>query len=124
MGGKRNATAWSACGDLRELRAHSQVNLIGMGVLPLQFHEGNVWAACDLTVQRNLMCWLGRRPQGAAESTLRSSVGWLDFRCTGLCRVDTDIEIEYYRHGAFYPSASAVGGQKMTSTVFSAFSPF
>ncbi|RME95671.1 MAG: aconitate hydratase AcnA, partial [Verrucomicrobia bacterium] len=80
-------------------------NLVGMGVLPLQFEE-DVDAASlrldgtetysilglgpDLEPQQLLMLWI-RRTNGSAENV------------PVRCRIDTPIEIEYYRHGGIMP---------------------
>ena len=76
-------------------------NLIGMGVLPLQFHEGTSGASLgldgteqfdvlgldnDLKAQQGLTVRITRADGASEEVPVR-------------CRIDTDIEIEYYRHG-------------------------
>ena len=76
-------------------------NLIGMGVLPLQFKEGAgvgslqldgteqfdvLGLSDDLKAQQELTLRIVRA-DGAAEEV------------SVLCRIDTDIEVEYYRHG-------------------------
>jgi len=76
-------------------------NLIGMGVLPLQFHEGTSGASLgldgteqfdvlgldnDLKAQQGLTVRVARADGASEEVPVR-------------CRIDTDIEIEYYRHG-------------------------
>ena len=76
-------------------------NLIGMGVLPLQFKDGASRAtlglggeetfdilgvAEGLEPRQDLACRI-HRPDGSVEETAL------------LCRIDTGDEIEYYRHG-------------------------
>jgi len=76
-------------------------NLIGMGVLPLQFHDGTGVSSLnldgsetydvlglgdDLKAQQELTVRITRADGAAEEVSVR-------------CRIDTDIEIEYYRHG-------------------------
>jgi len=76
-------------------------NLIGMGVLPLQFHDGTGVSSLnldgsetydvlglgdDLKAQQELTVRITRADGAAEEVPVR-------------CRIDTDIEIEYYRHG-------------------------
>ena len=76
-------------------------NLIGMGVLPLQFQQGTgvgslnldgsetydvLGLGDDLRAQQNLTLRITRADGSTEEVPV-------------LCRVDTDIEIEYYRHG-------------------------
>lgn len=75
-------------------------NLIGMGVLPLQFREGESREAFDLdgsevfdiTLDDNL------KPLQAVEVTARKANGdEVHFITT--CRIDTPVEVEYYRNG-------------------------
>jgi aconitate hydratase len=74
-------------------------NLIGMGVLPLQFVNGESWAGLGLTgvetVSIDGVAALGPRqrvslriagPGGARETSV-------------LCRIDTENEVEYFRNG-------------------------
>jgi aconitate hydratase len=80
-------------------------NLIGMGVLPLQFKEGvsaqtlqldgtETYSVLGLSPalqpQQDLTLRLTRRNGGTDEVPVR-------------CRIDTPIEIEYYRHGGILP---------------------
>ncbi|MBE7503847.1 MAG: aconitate hydratase [Verrucomicrobiales bacterium] len=80
-------------------------NLVGMGVLPLQFKEGvsadtlkldgtEVYEVQglgpNLKPQQELTLWV-RRTSGAVE------------RVPVKCRIDTPIEIEYYHHGGILP---------------------
>ena len=76
-------------------------NLIGMGVLPLQFPDGmtrqtlklNGTESFDLTglaggitARMAVPCRITRADGSVTEVELR-------------CRLDTDVEVEYYRHG-------------------------
>ncbi|MFO1475913.1 MAG: aconitate hydratase AcnA [Verrucomicrobiota bacterium] len=80
-------------------------NLVGMGVLPLQFREGTsaqtlkltgaetfdiIGLGPDLKPQQDLTLRI-RRADGAAEEV------------PVRCRIDTPIEIEYYQHGGILP---------------------
>jgi len=80
-------------------------NLVGMGVLPLQFPEGVSAASLhldgtetysvlgigpELKPQQELTLWI-RRTNGSVENV------------PVRCRIDTPIEIEYYRHGGIMP---------------------
>ena len=76
-------------------------NLVGMGVLPLQFREGED--------RRTPRAWTAQRPSTSA-STTRSSRGKPSksrrpkptarrSASRPLCRIDTPIEVEYYRNG-------------------------
>jgi aconitate hydratase len=80
-------------------------NLVGMGVLPLQFREGDTRQSLELTGRETfsirgiaadlrpgqILSVHGRRPDGS------------EFSFDVVCRIDTPIEIEYYRHGGILP---------------------
>ena len=75
-------------------------NLVGMGVLPLQFRDGESRDSLDLdgsesydiTIDDDLM------PQQAVEVTAtRQDGSMVHFVVT--CRIDTPVEIDYYRNG-------------------------
>ena len=75
-------------------------NLIGMGVLPLQFAEGESWQTLGLTGAETISI------AGLAALTPRSSVvvriAYPDGRVAEAvtrCRIDTVNELDYYRHG-------------------------
>ncbi len=80
-------------------------NLVGMGVLPLQFREG----ASALTLKLDgtetyELAGLGPNLKPQQDLTLSitragGSVGNVPVRC----RIDTPIEIDYYRHGGILP---------------------
>jgi len=76
-------------------------NLIGMGVLPLQFHEENGVASLRLDgTEKFDVLGLGNDLKAQQNLTLRIiRVDGSTVDVPVLCRVDTDIEIEYYRHG-------------------------
>ena len=75
-------------------------NLIGMGILPLQFNEGE---------DRNSLGLSGEeeydieglddelRPGQELEVVVRG--GGSEKRFTAICRIDTPVEIDYYRNG-------------------------
>ncbi len=80
-------------------------NLVGMGILPLQFKEGVSAQTLrldgtelyevqglgpNLKPRQDLLLWI-RRTSGAVE------------RVPVTCRIDTPIEVEYYRHGGILP---------------------
>jgi aconitate hydratase len=80
-------------------------NLVGMGVLPLQFKDGTTAQSLkldgsevyevqglgpNLKPQQDLTLWI-RRQSGAVE------------RMAVRCRIDTPIEVEYYHHGGILP---------------------
>jgi aconitate hydratase len=80
-------------------------NLVGMGVLPLQFPEGSGWEklkltgeesfdikgiAGDLKPRQEITLIIKRQNGESEELTLKS-------------RIDTPIEVEYYKHGGILP---------------------
>jgi aconitate hydratase len=80
-------------------------NLVGMGVLPLQFKDGStaqslkldgtetydiVGLDANLKPQQDLALRITRRDGGVEEVPVR-------------CRIDTPIEIDYYQHGGILP---------------------
>ncbi len=75
-------------------------NLVGMGVLPLQFREGESREKLDLdgTEIYEISVSDSLKPQQAVEVTARKANGdKVHFVTT--CRIDTRFEIEYYRSG-------------------------
>jgi aconitate hydratase A / 2-methylisocitrate dehydratase len=80
-------------------------NLVGMGVLPLQFAEGS--GAASLKLDGSEVCDVlglgsGLKPQqDLVLRVLRRSGETVQVPVR--CRIDTPIEIEYYRHGGILP---------------------
>ena len=75
-------------------------NLVGMGVLPLQFREGESRDSLDLDGSETYDISLGDdlKPQQAVEVTATRDDGSIvHFVVT--CRIDTPVEIDYYRNG-------------------------
>ena len=75
-------------------------NLVGMGVLPLQFRDGESREALDLdgTEVFDIALSDDLKPQQAVEVTARKADGsMVNFVTT--CRIDTPVEVEYYRNG-------------------------
>ena len=75
-------------------------NLIGMGVLPLQFQNGESWQSLELTGAENVTI------AGLQTITARSSVSIRIIYTDGrhkdvdtLCRIDTENELDYFRNG-------------------------
>jgi len=80
-------------------------NLVGMGVLPLQFKAGETRQTLGLTGLETFniagigaglrpgqtLTVHGRRPDGS------------EFSFDVVCRIDTPIEVDYYRHGGILP---------------------
>ncbi|NBB26648.1 aconitate hydratase AcnA [Porphyrobacter sp. SLTP] len=75
-------------------------NLVGMGVLPLQFKEGDTRATLGLSATDTFSI------RGLADLTPGQDItvevtreDGTQFSFTALCRIDTANEMEYYRHG-------------------------
>ena len=80
-------------------------NLVGMGVLPLQFKEGSGVQALKLDgTETYAMAGLGpglKPQQDLTLKILRRNGEALDVPVR--CRIDTPIEIDYYQHGGILP---------------------
>ncbi|WP_374369473.1 aconitate hydratase AcnA [Piscinibacter sp.] len=81
-----------------------RANLVGMGVLPLQFKAGDSWETLGLKGDEIIAIDLGGaiRPQADASLTIRRADGSTQ-RVTLTLRIDTAIEVDYYRHGGILP---------------------
>ncbi len=75
-------------------------NLIGMGVLPLQFREGESREALGLdgTETFDIVLDDGLKPGQAVEVSARRENGE-EVHFVTTCRVDTPVEVDYYRNG-------------------------
>jgi aconitate hydratase len=79
-------------------------NLIGMGVLPLQFQDGQSAASLGLTGKETFALTgiaSGLKPGGTVRVTAQGERGNVAFDAR--VRLDTPIELEYYRHGGILP---------------------
>jgi aconitate hydratase len=74
-------------------------NLIGMGVVPLQFLDGQSWRDLGLTGAETVSIAgiAGLTPRQRV--TVRVAAGGGAREVEVLCRIDTDNEVEYFRHG-------------------------
>ncbi|MEG3113899.1 aconitate hydratase AcnA [Salinicola sp. 4072] len=74
-------------------------NLIGMGVLPLQFPEGESRETLGLTGDETISIegLKDLAPGSTVKVTIASDKG--EKKIDALCRIDTANELEYYRHG-------------------------
>src|SRR5688572_25783389 len=78
-------------------------NLVGMGVLPLQFEEGTNAASLGLEgtetfdIEGDL-----EKPRGRATLIVHRKNGVTD-RVPVIVRIDTPIEVDYYEHGGILP---------------------
>ncbi len=81
-------------------------NLVGMGVLPLQFADGATWQSLGLTGEETIdIAGLSDRlePRSSLAVTATSPDGTVKtFEC--LVRIDTPVEMQYYRNGGILPT--------------------
>jgi aconitate hydratase len=70
-------------------------NLVGMGVLPLQFEPGQTAAKLGLTGKETFEIAIDDNLK--PKQTVRVTADGRAF--TAVCRIDTPVEIEYYRNG-------------------------
>ena len=75
-----------------------------MGVLPLQFRPGDSWESLGLTGEELIDIRLGTEilPQSEAFMTITTADGKTR-EVSLILRIDTPIEVEYYRHGGILP---------------------
>lgn len=82
-----------------------RANLVGMGVLPLQFKGDDSWQTLGIKGDETFDVLLGTelRPQQDATLVICSKDGASkrDVRVT--LRIDTPIEVDYYKHGGILP---------------------
>ncbi|MCA9549062.1 MAG: aconitate hydratase AcnA [Myxococcales bacterium] len=75
-------------------------NLVGMGVLPLVFKNGDTRASLGLTGEETFDFAIDDALQPLSDVTVtatRPDGGKLEF--VALCRIDTPVEVEYFRNG-------------------------
>lgn len=79
-------------------------NLVGMGVLPLQFKPGDSWQTLKLTGNEviDVIPHPELKPQSEAKLVITRADGSRE-EVTVILRVDTPIEVDYYRHGGILP---------------------
>jgi aconitate hydratase len=79
-------------------------NLVGMGVLPLQFRTGDSWQALKLVGDETIDILIEGElaPQRDATLVIRRADG-KEQRVTLTLRIDTPIEVDYYEHGGILP---------------------
>jgi aconitate hydratase len=74
-------------------------NLVGMGVLPLQFKEGVTRHTLALDGTELVSLQLAHlRPGMEVKATIQRASGQVDTIML-LCRIDTDNEVEYFKNG-------------------------
>ncbi|WP_280155185.1 aconitate hydratase AcnA [Piscinibacter sp. XHJ-5] len=79
-------------------------NLVGMGVLPLQFKGSDSWQSLGIKGDERFDIELDShiRPQQDATLVITAPDGSLK-RVTLTLRIDTPIEVDYYKHGGILP---------------------
>ncbi|MDF3059776.1 MAG: acn, partial [Rariglobus sp.] len=80
-------------------------NLVGMGVLPLQFKEGTTAHTLNLDGSETydvLGLTMAIKPQQDLTLRVTRKDGSVDI-VPVRCRIDTPIEIDYYQHGGILP---------------------
>jgi aconitate hydratase len=80
-------------------------NLVGMGVLPLQFRQGESREALGLDGTETYDIALNDelKPMQAVEVTAKKANGD-EIHFVTTCRIDTPVEVEYYRNGGILPT--------------------
>jgi aconitate hydratase len=112
LGGKEYGSGssrdWAAKGSrllgVRAVLAESferihRSNLVGMGVLPLQFAAGESVASLDLTGEETFSIEGFAEPLAAGELPQHASVTADGKAFTMRVRIDTPMEVSYFRHG-------------------------
>ena len=79
-------------------------NLVGMGVLPLQFRPGDSVDSLGITGEESFDLTVPKdiRPQQELTLVIRRKDGTTR-EVAVLCRIDTPIEVDYYQHGGILP---------------------
>ncbi len=79
-------------------------NLIGMGVLPLQFRGSDSWQSLGLDGSETIDIVLGEKIEPQSEATLLiHRPGSETHKLALTLRIDTPIEVDYYHHGGILP---------------------
>ncbi|RZL60818.1 MAG: aconitate hydratase AcnA [Variovorax sp.] len=81
-----------------------RANLVGMGVLPLQFRGADSWQTLGLTGDEEVDVVIGGelKPQMDVKLVIRRFDG-AHQEVTVRLRIDTPIEVDYYKHGGILP---------------------
>jgi aconitate hydratase len=74
-------------------------NLVGMGVLPLQFKEGDSFASLGLTGKETLTIHIDDNLKPGQDVQIDIIEGDNTKSMTVTCRLDTPVEIDYFRNG-------------------------
>ena len=75
-------------------------NLVGMGILPLEFPAGQSWKSLGLTGHESFeIAGLSNdlQPRSTVKVVATGSNGTIEFEAS--VRIDTPVEMDYYRNG-------------------------
>jgi aconitate hydratase len=79
-------------------------NLVGMGILPLQFQDGDTWQSLGLTGFETFDIDAEQlQPRGSVTVTATADSGKIT-RFQAMVRIDTPVELDYYRNGGILPT--------------------
>ena len=78
-------------------------NLVGMGILPLQFRPGDTPASLGLTGREEFSIEGVDKLKPKAELTVRAKSDGKEKLFKALARIDTPVEVDYYRSGGILP---------------------
>jgi aconitate hydratase len=78
-------------------------NLVGMGILPLQFRKGESAASLGLTGEEMYTLEAADKPAQDLTVTAKAADG-SEKRFQVLTRIDTPVDLEYYRNGGILPT--------------------
>jgi aconitate hydratase len=80
-------------------------NLVGMGVLPLQFLPDQNWQTLGLTGEETYeIVGLDETLEPRSEVTVRATLKDQTKEFRAKVRIDTPVELDYYRHGGILPA--------------------
>ena len=112
--GTGSSRDWAAKGTLllgvRAVIAESferihRSNLVGMGVLPLQFKQGDSAKTLGLSGQESYSIHLDESLKPRQEvQVIATAADGSQIVFNTLCRIDTPVEVSYYRHGGILPA--------------------
>lgn len=92
-------------------------NLVGMGVVPLQFKDGQSAASLNLTGTETYTIYVDDRLQPLQDVLVEVIDAEGQMRTfTVTCRVDTPVEVDYYRNGGILPTVLRSFLKQETST--------
>ena len=78
-------------------------NLVGMGVLPLQFRGSDSWESLGIRGDESFDIQLADEIAPQQEATLVIHRDGVAHKVPLTLRIDTPIEVDYYKHGGILP---------------------